>query len=141
MEKEKTDLTGNTTVDDRKSDASNDQHEFFYAPKELNFICDLDNRHMDEGCSQYANRTISSGLIVEKHYGVDTIMKNLKSKPKYGISGTKQDIEERQRIFGPNYFPPPHIKSLWELVMENFDDRINQILAIAALISLVIGVL
>lgn len=96
---------------------------------------------MDEACEEYPKRTISSGLIVEKHYGIDSIMNKLKTHPKSGIQGTKQDLEERQRVFGPNYFPPPYIKSLWELVMENFDDRINQILAVAALVSLVIGVI
>ena len=96
---------------------------------------------MDEACEEYPKRTISSGLIVEKHYGIDSIMNKLKTHPKSGIQGTKQDLDERQRVFGPNYFPPPHIKSLWELVMENFDDRINQILAVAALVSLVIGVI
>jgi Ca2+ transporting ATPase len=43
--------------------------------------------------------------------------------------------------FGPNAFQPPHIKSIWELVKENFDDRINQILFVAAVVSIIIGII
>ena len=43
--------------------------------------------------------------------------------------------------FGPNSFPPPKIKTLWELIMENFDDQINRILLAAALVSIVIGLI
>ena len=43
--------------------------------------------------------------------------------------------------FGENSFPPPHIKSLWELVMDNFDETINQILCAAAVVSIIIGVI
>ena len=43
--------------------------------------------------------------------------------------------------FGENSFPPPHIKSLWELVLDNFDETINQILCAAAVVSIIIGVI
>ena len=52
-------------------------------------------------------------------------MAGLNSKPKMGILGNAEDIKERQRVYGANFFPPPHIKSLYELVMENFEDKIN----------------
>jgi Ca2+ transporting ATPase len=35
---------------------------------------------------------------------------------------------------------PPKIRTLWELILENFEDRILQILLIAAFVSLVIGI-
>jgi P-type Ca2+ transporter type 2C len=44
-------------------------------------------------------------------------------------------------VYGRNAFPPPKIKSLYELVMENFDDPINVILLGAAVVSVVIGIL
>ena len=50
-------------------------------------------------------------------------------------------MAERISVYGENSFPPPHIKSLWELVMENFDDPINVILLGAAIVSVVIGLL
>lgn len=39
-----------------------------------------------------------------------------------------------------NYFPPPKIKSILELIAENFDDFINQVLCAAAVVSIIIGV-
>jgi P-type Ca2+ transporter type 2C len=50
-------------------------------------------------------------------------------------------LEARIRVYGPNSFPPPKIKSLFELVMENFDDPINVILLGAAVVSVCIGLL
>lgn len=41
--------------------------------------------------------------------------------------------------YGTNTFPPPHLKSIFELIMENFEDRINQILLGAAVVSIAIG--
>jgi magnesium-transporting ATPase (P-type) len=68
-------------------------------------------------------------------------MKSLECDPKKGIVGTKADTDERIRVYGGNFFPPPHIKSLYELVMENFDDKINLVLLAAAGVSLAIGLL
>jgi len=41
--------------------------------------------------------------------------------------------------FGLNSFPPPKIKSIIELILENFEDTINRILALAAVVSIIIG--
>jgi Ca2+ transporting ATPase len=41
--------------------------------------------------------------------------------------------------YGKNSFPPPKIKGVCELVMENFDDTINKILLGAAVVSMIIG--
>ena len=43
--------------------------------------------------------------------------------------------------FGPNKFAPPKIKTLWELIAENFDDAINKILFAAAVVSIIIGII
>jgi Ca2+-transporting ATPase len=56
-----------------------------------------------------------------------------------GIQGTAEDIKDRHRIYGTNMFPPPYLKSIYELIMENFEDRINQILLGAAIVSIAIG--
>jgi len=40
-----------------------------------------------------------------------------------------------------NKLSTPKIKSLWDIVLENFEDPINQILVVAAIVSLIIGVL
>ena len=44
-------------------------------------------------------------------------------------------------MYGSNHFPPPVIKTLWELIMENFNDPINVILCGAAIVSIVIGII
>jgi magnesium-transporting ATPase (P-type) len=43
--------------------------------------------------------------------------------------------------YGENAFAPPHIKSLWELILENFNDKINLVLCAAAFVSMVIGII
>lgn len=50
-------------------------------------------------------------------------------------------MEKRKSIHGANKFPPPEIKSLFELIMENFNDPINVVLCIAAVVSIVIGII
>jgi Ca2+-transporting ATPase len=80
---------------------------------------------------------ISSDMIVNKLGGIDTILKKLGTKPKTGIS--PDDVERRKKAFGANFFPPPHIKSLCELIMENFEDKINLMLLAACIVSLIIG--
>jgi Ca2+ transporting ATPase len=42
--------------------------------------------------------------------------------------------------YGKNSKRPPKIRGLFELILENFEDRILQILLIAATVSLIIGV-
>jgi len=44
-------------------------------------------------------------------------------------------------VYGVNSFPPPKIKTIFELVMENFDDKINVILLIAGAVSMVVGII
>ena len=41
--------------------------------------------------------------------------------------------------FGKNFFTPPKIKGIYEIVMDNFDDTINKVLLGAALVSIAIG--
>jgi magnesium-transporting ATPase (P-type) len=82
---------------------------------------------------------ISSQMIVDNLEGQDAIIAALHSNIKTGISGTPQDIQDRQRIYGANSFPPPEIKTIMELILENFEDPINKVLLIAAMVSLVIG--
>lgn len=42
--------------------------------------------------------------------------------------------------YGKNYKRPPKIRTLFELILENFEDRILQILLIAATVALIVGV-
>lgn len=94
--------------------------DFEYTAEQLAEVCILDNHYK---MPSNPNIVISSNMIVNDFKGIDNIMKKLGTKPKTGIS--PDDVERRKKAFGPNYFPPPHIKSLCELIMENFEDKIN----------------
>jgi len=107
------------------------------SPKELSDVCILDNHHKDAG-SDYPDQIISSRIIVEELGGVQKIAQNLQTDLKTGIDVAS--IKKRTNFYGKNSFPPPKIKSLYELIMENFDDYINRVLLMAAFVSIVIGV-
>lgn len=106
-------------------------------------ICILDNTHQDEKLKddeELRNMVLSSRIIQEDFQGIESIMKALKCDPETGIDGGPRDLDKRRQIYGQNRFPPPKIKTICELVMENFDDSINRILLAAAIVSLIIGI-
>ena len=113
---------------------------FQHDPEKLASICHLDN-HISDPKSDHPNRVISSGMIIEEFEGIEAIAQSLDSSLTSGISGEKADLERRRLVYGLNSFPPPKIKSLYELVMENFDDPINVILLGAAFVSVAIGLI
>jgi magnesium-transporting ATPase (P-type) len=43
--------------------------------------------------------------------------------------------------FGPNQIPTPRIKSVCEFILENFQDPINQVLLVAAIVSVIVGMI
>jgi magnesium-transporting ATPase (P-type) len=79
-------------------------------------------------------------MIMEKYGSPDGIMSALYTNIKTGIDNTDEDKKDRIRIYGENKFTPPKIKSIMELIMENFDDTINRVLLGAAVVSLIIGI-
>ena len=103
-----------------------------WTTKKLKTISSLDNQHNDHGGRE------SLRLIVEEFGGIDNLMAGLESSE----LGVKPDsVAKRRQIHGTNSFPPPKIKGLCELIMENFHDPINVVLCVAALVSIVIGVI
>lgn len=80
-------------------------------------------------------------MIIEDFGGNEAIAKALFTDLKTGIEGTAVDILDRQKIYGKNAFAPPRIKTIWELIMENFEDFINKVLLAAAIVSIVIGLI
>jgi Ca2+-transporting ATPase len=82
---------------------------------------------------------LSSKMLIEKFKGFETLARELKTDLRKGIE--ESTIKDRINDFGPNKFQPPHIKGIYELVMENFDDVINQILLGAAIVSIIIGLI
>jgi len=79
-------------------------------------------------------------MIMEKYGGPNGIMSALYTNIKTGIDDTDEDKKDRIRIYGENKFAPPKIKTIMELIMENFEDTINRVLLGAAVVSLIIGI-
>ena len=71
------------------------------------------------------NIYLSSRILIEELHGIDSLALSLRTNLRLGITGDEKDFISRMDTFGENSFPPPHIKSLWELVMDNFDETIN----------------
>lgn len=84
--------------------------------------------------------SISLHLLQKRHGGTENLARSLNSNVKTGIEGSAQDIISRAERYGSNKQQPRKIKTLWELVIENFEDTILQILCVAAVVSLAIGV-
>lgn len=113
---------------------------FKFEPRAIADIVILDNHYKDEK-SDHPNRVISSRMIVEDFGGPNILCGGLCTDPRAGVQDSAKEMEERRRIYGVNAFAPPKIKTIWELVMENFDDPINVILLIAGIVSMAINLL
>lgn len=74
---------------------------------------------------EYPNMKISARMIMEDFNGPEGIMEALFTNSKTGIEGSDQDLADRTRIYGANAFAPPEIKTIWALILENFEDRVN----------------
>ena len=72
--------------------------------------------------------------------GVQTLAGKLKMDLTNGIDGNRADIELRRKKYGSNVKNLLRIKTLLELIIEQFQDRILQALLVAAGIALIIGV-
>lgn len=83
----------------------------------------------------------ASSEIIMDMGGASKIAQGLQTSLSVGIEGSEADIQQRQKDYGNNFFPPPEIKSLYEIVMENFDDPINRVLIAAAIVSAITGLI
>jgi len=77
---------------------------------------------------------------MNKFGGLEAIAQSLKTSLRSGLPPSEIN-DERKSYYGVNFFKPPKIKTIWELVAENFDDKINLILLAAAAVSIVIGLI
>ena len=109
-----------------------------YGINELALISHTDNHHkVEEG----ENMIRSSKMIMEDFEGIDTLLTELGTNPDTGILEFGRTKAKRIERFGTNAFIPPKIKTLYELVMENFEDFINIVLLAASIVSLAIGLI
>jgi hypothetical protein len=68
---------------------------------------------------------MNADIVVNEFGGIQSIVDGLLTNTTTGIPGNKQDMADRHRIYGKNFFPPPKIKTLSEILMDGFRDPIN----------------
>eukprot|EP00794_Sanderia_malayensis_P006980 gene6980-7765_t len=73
--------------------------------------------------------------------GVNGLVKALRSSAIEGIIGFNEDLEHRARVFGANYIPPKPPKTFLRLIWESLEDTILRILIVAAILSLILGMI
>lgn len=77
--------------------------------------------------------------LQEKFNDINGLVKVLKSSSVKGLMNIKANLDARQTIFGKNFIPPKPPKTFMQLVFEALEDTILRILIVAALVSLVLG--
>jgi Ca2+-transporting ATPase len=70
--------------------------------------------------------------------GVDVLLELLGTSPDTGVS--EDSVQKRREILGSNTLPSTPRKSFLQLFVDTFDDATLQILIVAAIVSLVIGI-
>jgi Ca2+ transporting ATPase len=87
---------------------------------------------------QYLNRTFSEEVEALNKEGLETYESLLKTSFENGLSN-KDDFEARANHFGSNKKPEPEIESFWAICWETMKDKINVVLQILGVVSLVVG--
>jgi len=70
--------------------------------------------------------------------GVKAVLELLGTDPDHGVADTS--VQKRREVFGSNTLPSTPRKSFWQLFVDTFDDATLQILIVAAIVSLAIGI-
>jgi len=83
------------------------------------------------------NASDKSSEPLEKYGGINSLALALNSDLKNGIRA--DDVESRKAAFSPNRFPEPKIPSFFSLLLEALKDEMLIILIIAAIVSLILG--
>ena len=80
-------------------------------------------------------------IIDNKYKGVLGLIKLLRSSAVEGILSLPREIEHRVEVFGVNYIPPKPPKTFLRLIWESLEDTILRILIVAAIFSLILGMI
>ncbi|EGR29017.1 hypothetical protein IMG5_164760 [Ichthyophthirius multifiliis] len=97
-----------------------------------------------ELCDLFQPDHIRDGESVKKlcdYNGIQGLASLLKTSLKNGIDSSQQSLLERQKAFGINEQIVKPSKTLWELIIGQFEDKILRILCAASLVSLIVGVI
>jgi len=73
--------------------------------------------------------------------GVAALESKLKTNYKKGLSGDAKDIAERVKLYGKNEFPEPESQTWIQMFLGSFADATLIVLIVAAVVSLVVGVM
>ena len=68
---------------------------------------------------------------------LEDLTSSLETSLRDGLTGSR--VEHLQKIHGPNRLPPEEKESIWEKIIEQFDDPMVKILLVAAVISFLIS--
>ncbi|GJP56165.1 hypothetical protein CLOM_g15215 [Closterium sp. NIES-68] len=80
------------------------------------------------------------GKALERVGGVQGVARGLGSDLTAGLSGSKDDLDRRVRVYGSNTYPEKPFKGFFSYVWDAMQDLTLIILAICATLSLVVGV-
>ena len=88
------------------------------------------------------NRGKESISSLNESYGdIYGLLKVLKTSSKKGLLNIKANLDARKSVFGVNFIPPKPAKTFWQLVWEALEDTILRILIVAAIVSLILGMI
>jgi len=83
-----------------------------------------------------------SNKIITKLEGVHTIVQHLKTDINKGINSKNEaEMADREQKYGKNAPIIKPLKSLWFFIKEAFEDTMLRILTVAAIVSLIVGIL
>ena len=92
--------------------------------------------------NEYNTSEHPSQKYFEQHLkSVEYVGQLFKTDFKNGLSSSnKEDLEWREKKWGNNHLPPEQAKTIFELILECFEDFMLRVLLFASIISLAIGV-
>ena len=99
----------------------------------------LDVSALDE-CNQ-DGKNEENNAAIEKLGGISGLEAKLETSLAHGLTiKSRADVEKRKTRFGANEFPSPEPESWLSMFLESFEDTTNQVLMVAAVVSLAIGI-
>ncbi|CAG9310366.1 unnamed protein product [Blepharisma stoltei] len=110
--------------------SNSEPQSFIVTPEELGQMFDQDNIRNGKSLEKFQNL-----------HGVSGLCKGLLTSPTKGISSSPLDLSLREKFYGNNH---PYVRkrtSILEFIFDSLQDTVLQILIVAAIISLVIGII
>lgn len=79
--------------------------------------------------------------LAQNFGGLKGIIHRLHTSSEKGVGGFADDLQNRKKIFGENVIPPKPPKTFLQFLVDAFKDTILIILTVAAIVSLILGIL